>query len=199
MTRIEDGPSRPAAPAGEVHVWRVELVASGPSSPGALTATARRALRVILSRYLGEDPETIELALGEHGKPELAGSEPRIEFNLSHSGGLALIAVASHPVGIDVEWVGRERNFLALAERELDPDVVAALSAASPDERAAIFYAAWTRHEARLKCHGGGLSGPRPAEPIAITNLAVGAEHAAALAAPGKTPPASRLYRLDLR
>lgn len=180
-----------------VDVWRFEL--GDDAATGSPRASARRALRTVLSRYLDEDPETIELVRGEHGKPELA-RPATLEFNLSHSHGLALIAVADgHPVGVDVEWVGRERNFLALAERELDSDVVAALRAGSSDQRAAIFYAAWTRHEARLKCHGGGLSGPRPAEPIAVTNLAVGAEHAAALAAPGGTPPALRLYRLDLR
>jgi 4'-phosphopantetheinyl transferase len=177
-----------------VDVWRVEL------GGGAARAAARQALRAVLGRYLGQDPEAIELVPGEHGKPALADPAAQLEFNLSHSGDLALVAVASgHPVGVDVERTDRERDFAALAARELDAGVVAALRAAPAEERAAIFYAAWTRHEARLKCLGGGLGGPPPTEPIAVADLAVGDAHAAALAVPGEVPPRFRFYRLDLR
>lgn len=180
-----------------VDVWRVEL--GGDAATGSPRASARRALRIVLSRYLDKDPETIELVRGEHGKPELSGAAA-LEFNLSHSHGLALVAVASgHPVGVDVEWVGRQRDFLALAARELGEEVVAALRAARAEERGAIFYAAWARHEARAKCHGGGIGGPPPPGPVAVTDLAVGDAYAAALAAPGKTAPAPRLYRFEPR
>jgi 4'-phosphopantetheinyl transferase len=182
---IEDGPLRPPAPIAEVHVW---LAASG------------EALPVVLSRYLDEAPETIELVSGEHGKPALADSRSGLEFNLSHSGELTLIAVsATHPVGVDVESTGRRRDFVALARRELGADVVAVLEATAAERRGAIFYAAWARHEARAKCHGGGLGGPPPPGPVAVADLAVGEGYAAALAVPGEQPPAWRLYRLELR
>jgi len=198
--RLEDGPLRPAAPSGQVHVWRVELEDADGSPPASPRAAARRALRTILARYLDRHPEEVELARGEHGKPELAGPGPQLEFNLSHSGRLALVAVAGEwPVGVDVERLSRKRDFVALAERELGADVVAALRGAAPEERGAIFYAAWARHEARAKCHGGGLGGPPPPEPVAVTDLAVGEGYAAALAVPGTAPPAYRLYRLGQR
>jgi len=165
-----------------VHVW---LAASG------------AALRVVLSRYLDQSPEEIELVSGPHGKPALAAPHS-LEFNLSHSARLALIAVsAKHPVGVDVESTDRERDFVALARRELGTDVVAALERAAPADRGPLFYAAWARHEARSKCHGGGLGGPPPPGPVAVADLAVGEGYAAALAVPGERPPAWRLYRLE--
>lgn len=179
-----------------VDVWRVEL--DSEATAGSQRASARRALRAVLGHCLGQDPAEIELTTAAHGKPELADPAAGIEFNLSHSGGLALVAVsASHPVGVDVERVARERNFVALAKRELGSEVVAALEAAPAKERAAIFYAAWARHEARLKCFGGGLGGPPPSEPVTVTDLAVGDGYAAALAVPTGAPAAVRLYRLD--
>lgn len=196
-----EGPSRPARPAaGEVHVWVADLDAGGETAPAARLAAARRGLREVLSRYLGEDPDAIELAHREHGKPALADPRARLDFNLSHSGGLALVAIAGEgPVGVDVERVGRRRDFVRLAAREFGGEAAAELEAAAPERRAATFYAAWTRHEARLKCHGGGLGGPPPSGPIAVTDLDVGNGYAAAVAVPGDAPAAVRLYRLDLR
>ncbi len=162
-------------------------------------ATSRWALREVLSRYLDEDPAAIALGRGEHGKPELASEPARLEFNLSHSGELALVAVSrGRPVGVDVERIAPRRDLLALAQRSLDSDAIRTVRAAGEGQRAAAFYAAWTRHEARVKCGGGGFGGPPPTAPLAVTQLDVGAGYAAATAVPGETAPAHRLYRLDL-
>jgi 4'-phosphopantetheinyl transferase len=170
-------PNPPAAPhRGEVHVWRVEL----PSTDGR--AAARRALREILGAYLGEDPESIALTAGENGKPELAASP--LSFNLSHSGGLALIAVAAGgtAVGVDVERLRPRHDLPRLAVRWL-PEADAATVARAPDgEREAAFYAAWTRHEARTKCTGAGLSGPPPGPEVKALGLEIDPGYAAALA-----------------
>lgn len=44
---------------------------------------------------------------GEHGKPYLADKDG-VFFNISHSGSVAVCAVSSHPVGVDVE---EQRHF----------------------------------------------------------------------------------------
>jgi hypothetical protein len=93
------------------------------------------------------------------GKPRLPGTG-EIRFNLSHSGGLALVAVTwGCEIGVDVETEEPGRDLVALAKRALPPESAAAVREAPPSERSACFYAAWTRHEARLKCLGLGLAG----------------------------------------
>src|SRR3954468_21035567 len=65
-------------------------------------SNARSALRSILAERLDCDPLEIQFALGPHGKPAVAN----LEFNLSHSGGWAMIAVTrTVPVGIDIEQI----------------------------------------------------------------------------------------------
>lgn len=134
---------------------------------------SRWALRRVLESYLQEPAAEIELEVGEQGKPRLRNSG-EIEFNLSHSNGLALVAVAEgRAVGVDVEMIEPDRDFVALAERGLPAEDAAAVRAATESEGPAVFYAAWARHEARFKC---GL------EVMAVEDLDVAPGYAAAVA-----------------
>jgi 4'-phosphopantetheinyl transferase len=147
---------------------------------------SRWALRRVLSTYLDRGPAEIEIEVGENGKPRLTGGGP--EFNLSHSDELALVAVSPEaPVGVDLERIEPARDLLALAERALGEEDVARIRAVPPAERAEVFYAAWVRHEARLKCLGAGLTGPAPEAPVAVRSLDVGPAYAAAVAVAGES------------
>jgi len=113
-------------------------------------------LRVILARYLGVAPWEVAIERAAGGKPRLAdGAGPR--FNLSHGGGMGLVAVcAGREVGVDVERV-REVAGLA-ADRCFSPFERASLKAVAPRLRLEAFYACWTRKEAFLKALGDGLA-----------------------------------------
>lgn len=128
-----------------VHIWRAHL--EGPSWP---------LLRRVLGYYLEGEPREDDLVVSEGGKPALRDGNG-LEFNLSHSRNLALVAVAERPVGIDVEAIRPGRDVERLAERFLDAAAAAEVREAAGDERERAFYRAWTRHEARLKCLGTGL------------------------------------------
>jgi 4'-phosphopantetheinyl transferase len=172
-------PRETAPAAGEVHIWRIEL----PEAEGR--PAARRALRAVLAAYLGDSPDAIALATAGNGKPELAEAPERLPFNLSRSRGLALVAVgpAGVAVGVDVELIRPRRDLERLAARWLASDDALAIAAASdPAEREALFYAAWTRHEARAKCSGAGLAGPPPGPEVVAWQLDSDADHAAAVA-----------------
>lgn len=169
---------RKSPAAGEVWIWRVEL--PGDDRRGA----ARGALAAILAAHLGGAAEA-ELSVGESGKPRLARGPERLSFNLSHSGGLALVAIAPGgvAVGVDVERLRARRDLVRLAERWLPTADAAGVAAASAGaEREAAFYAAWTRHEARVKCTGGGIAGPAPGPEVVARQLEIDAGYAAALA-----------------
>jgi 4'-phosphopantetheinyl transferase len=184
----ELGGSRAAAPppleGDAVHVWRVPLDDEArarelwPLLSGGERARAERfyrevhrrryvaahgALRVILATYVGIAPGELEFETGEHGKPALrrAASGAAIEFNLSHSHDLALVAVArARPVGVDLERWADDVEHLELAERFFSPrerDALRAL-AHEPALVAAGFFAAWTRKEAYLKATGHGIT-----------------------------------------
>ena len=122
-------------------------------------------LREILTLYVAEPAESLRFADGEHGKPSLirepGQSNVGVEFNLSHSDDIALVAVALHrPLGVDLERWSEETEYLALAERFFSPAERDALRALAGD-RASLtsgFFAAWTRKEAYLKATGEGIT-----------------------------------------
>lgn len=112
---------------------------------------ARAALRIVLAGYLGLHPSDVEFGSGPRGKPELSGSALR--FNLSHSGDLALIALAEDvEVGIDVERTSRRSRAV---ERTLTAGERASLNAAA--DRHLELLRIWCRKEAMAKAGGGGL------------------------------------------
>ncbi|HVV91296.1 MAG TPA: 4'-phosphopantetheinyl transferase superfamily protein [Solirubrobacterales bacterium] len=168
---------RKSPAAGEVHVWRVELPAE--DRRGA----ARRALAAILAAHLGGAAEA-ELGVDENGKPRLARAPGRLSFNLSHSGGLALVAIAPGgvEVGVDVERLRPRRDPVRLAARWLPAADAAAVASAPEAEREWVFHAAWTRHEARVKCAGTGLAGRAPGREVVAWQLPIDAGYAAAVA-----------------
>jgi 4'-phosphopantetheinyl transferase len=155
-------------------------------------ARGRAALRHLLAGYLGRGPGAIEFESGERGKPSAVAAEG-IEFNLSHSGGLALFAFArENPVGVDVELAGRVHNPLAVAEREFDPTEAERLRTLPATELEPEFLRLWVRHEAALKCRGEGLGAPARDDELALVDLDVGPDAAAAAATERATEAVSR-------
>jgi 4'-phosphopantetheinyl transferase len=116
----------------------------------------RGTLREVLGRALRCGPSEVQFRYGPHGKPQVAGSAVR--FNISHSGALAVIALALAEVGVDVE-LPRVRRSDAIARRFYAPAEIERLFAqADPGLRADAFFRLWTCKEAFLKATGEGLS-----------------------------------------
>jgi 4'-phosphopantetheinyl transferase len=141
---------------------------------------ARSSLRLILSRYAGDDPARLVFRYGEHGKPALLPFT-EIEFNLSHAGDWAIIAVArSIPVGVDIERLRANVDMAALLRRLGETE----LPQSEPE-----LYQAWTRREARTKAEGGPLFA-RPADDTRAIDIAAPAGYAASVALAGYEPVA---------
>jgi 4'-phosphopantetheinyl transferase len=175
-------PLGPGLDRDEVHAWRIEL-----DQPDAvverLSATldpdelrradrfyssthrarfivGRGSLRAILSRYLGIEPVAVAFRYGDRGKPELEGAEP-LRFNLAHSGGLAVLAVATgRTVGVDVEQVRPMQDFERIVERFFSPAERSAFFALPEGRRAEAFFRGWTCKEAYMKATGEGFALP---------------------------------------
>jgi 4'-phosphopantetheinyl transferase len=132
---------------------------------------ARASLRRLLAERLRVDPRAVEFVETTYGKPTLApqhGSAD-VEFNVSHSGILALYAFTSgRAVGIDVEQIRQVPDADDLAERFFSPTETAALRVLPLDRRSLAFLACWTRKEAFIKALGLGLSCPLDAFDVTI-------------------------------
>jgi 4'-phosphopantetheinyl transferase len=133
---------------------------------------AHGALRSILAMYLGVDAAVIDFDSGPAGKPKLTRNFAinDIEFNLSHSGEVALIAVTrGEEIGVDVERIREDFAFKPIAQRFFTADEVAALQDLPVDLQREAFYKCWTSKEALLKAKGTGLSGALDEVQIVLT------------------------------
>ena len=118
----------------------------------------RASLRHLLGQQLGLPPAAVPLRLSPLGKPELAGSAGpnNVHFNVAHSGEWVLLALAAHPVGIDVEEQNPTLDFADVAAHRFGPAERQRLAQSA--QPVATFYQLWTQLEARAKAAGLGLS-----------------------------------------
>ena len=115
--------------------------------------TGRAALRRTLAALRNSPAASLALATGPNGKPYLPGGP---EFNLSHSGAVALFVVAGFPVGIDVEeYRPLEHGLAALVFTTAERAYLAGLS---KTERDKAVVRGWTRKEAVIKAQGGSIA-----------------------------------------
>jgi 4'-phosphopantetheinyl transferase len=210
----------PALPDGAVHVWRLHvrdgagdlnslrrLLSAEEVNRAARFAferdrcrfiTVHGVLRRILAGYTGSSPESLCFASNSFGKPHLldrGAAAPRVNFNLSDAGDLALYAIArGAEVGVDVEKV-RPIEHLEIAERFFSSREAEALSGLPPDRQLPAFYTCWTRKEAYIKGRGAGLRIPLGEFSVPLSaDLEAGKVHSAA----GEPECAKwRLYGLD--
>lgn len=127
---------------------------------------AHCATRRILALELRVDPQYLEFDETDAGKPFLARPAQGLEFNLSHSGGHGLVAVAKdRPVGVDIEVRRPLSDVLALTHQIASPSEAQVFKQVSTQEVHSIFFDLWTRKEAVLKAAGRGfLVDPRQVE-----------------------------------
>ena len=149
-----------ALPPDAVHVWTLP-VPPGPEDEGLdlldtgetarwhrfrrpetrrLFAVAHALVRTALSRYAAVDPRDWRFTAGEHGRPDLAGPQTGLSFNLTHTDGLAACAIARGlAVGIDAERRGRRLDLDGMARVAFAEPERAQFAAAAPERRGDVF------------------------------------------------------------
>jgi 4'-phosphopantetheinyl transferase len=124
---------------------------------------ARGTLRVLLGSYLNIPPGQLLFTYSEYGRPSLVNDSPvrDVDFNISHSSGVALLAFArGRKIGIDVEYVRRDFGTSEIAEHFFSTAERAVLRDLPQEQRHEAFFRCWTRKEAYIKALGEGLSHP---------------------------------------
>lgn len=169
-----------------VDVWRVRLASTDQDQSTLSTDECERAscfhfdkdrnrfiiahssLRDILARYLHCEPQQLSFSTNRYGKPFLPDHD--IEFNLSHSGDYALIAVTrGRSVGVDVEQIRADVEIESLASRYFSQREISELMSLPVEQRTIGFFSCWTRKEAYIKAHGLGLSLPLDSFDVSLT------------------------------
>jgi 4'-phosphopantetheinyl transferase len=203
-------------PADEVQLWRVDLDAIRTEQPrwrellstdeAARAArfhfphdrerfTASRALlRTILAAYLATDPKRLNFSYSKKEKPFLGRENPAndVRFNVSHSGGIALLAFTrQHEIGVDVEKVRRDFDVEAIARRFFSPHEQEQLAAIPNEQKFEAFFRCWTRKESYIKATGEGLS-----LPLRQFDVSIAAEDHDALLSTRPDPAEAALWSL---
>jgi 4'-phosphopantetheinyl transferase len=122
----------------------------------ARCSAARGSLRIVLSKYVSAQPQSLPIAAEASGKPYLASSD--IHFNVSHSDDLAVIAVSRGlRIGVDIEHIREIRDMDAMLDAFFSRDEQAFLLSRTGEERTRLFFLLWTRREAAAKAVGLGI------------------------------------------
>lgn len=175
--------TEPLPDACEIHIWDVRLAVSTAvldwlwlslSEDEQVRArrfhfprdrdrsvVARGALRVLLGRYLDQDPAALRFTYNKYGKPELqeGAAASGLRFNVSHAGERGLYAVTRNSeIGVDIERMRPDFATQPIAERFFSSREVTALGRLPEHLRPEAFFRCWTRKEAFIKARGEGIS-----------------------------------------
>lgn len=122
---------------------------------------AHALLRAILGRAAGVAPNELVFRYGRRGKPELANPSQDLQFNMSHSRDMVLVAVAhGRRVGVDIEHIDEPGDVRRITARFLSPRDRDAIEQLPPERQRDAFLRCWTRKEAYMKARGDGISRP---------------------------------------
>lgn len=124
-------------------------------------SAVRWALRRLLSRYTGLAAAELQIGTGQHGKPELhtASGRSPVQFNVSHSGALGLIAVAADlPVGVDLELIRPLEHPGSFARTILSERERSRFESLAPAAQNDFLLRTWVAKESALKASGFGLA-----------------------------------------
>lgn len=175
--------NRPAsASSSNVDLWQVKLADwadLGASCASLLTAgeleqadafrfdngrerfiLGRGMMRAVLGRMIDAPPREVALHFSGQGKPHLTGDDA-VQFNLSHSGEMVMLAVThGGPIGVDIEAFRELPRRDQIAKGILGAGELSRYEELSDAERQTAFFTIWTRKEAIVKAVGRGLCFP---------------------------------------
>lgn len=119
----------------------------------------RMIMRNILAEYLQIPPEKIEFTYNSYGKPLLKNNKMNLQFNLSHSHGMGVLAISmGKNIGVDIEYENDGIDFRSVAQTQFSMAENRYFEQLNYTEKKEAFYRIWTMKEAFVKAVGKGLS-----------------------------------------
>ena len=169
-------------PIPRIRVWQVNIdlrtppcftpdcvlskdeIARGQNFKGVADANrflaTRAALRLLLSMTMNLHPKMVKLTQDTYGKL-LSADAQGVDFNVSHSGSQALIAISTNgPIGIDIEERRMDFNWETVASHLLTACESRYIDTLPSALAYNVFYDIWVAKEAFLKALGFGIMYP---------------------------------------
>ena len=156
LSLLDEGEHRRAGEIGSMDAWCEFVI-------------GRAFLRCILSSHTTWSPQSLRFATEAVGKPVLHGSSC-LHFNLSHSRGTVVVAVAPTRVGVDIEHIDQEIDHVAVGREVYSDAELECLRDLDGVQLSFRFHEIWTRKEAYLKATGLGFSANLRAISVAMSN-----------------------------
>lgn len=117
---------------------------------------AHGVLRIFGKHLLGAE---VQITVNEFGKPQFLNTP--IQFNLSHSGNIILLAFSlNSPVGVDVEQKRAMGDLDLIAANYFHQSEAQAINGLDEPLLSETFFSCWSKKEAVVKALGLGLSLP---------------------------------------
>lgn len=116
--------------------------------------TGEKLLETALFKEYGKTLAFEPRAKGEHGKPFFT-LQPKIHYNISHSGKYVVCVMADREVGIDIQE-HREAKYESILERLVPAEMVSKIMGS--ENMVKEFYDQWVLREAYIKWTGEGFS-----------------------------------------
>ncbi|MBX9581127.1 MAG: 4'-phosphopantetheinyl transferase superfamily protein, partial [Gemmataceae bacterium] len=124
-------------------------------SPRDQFVAGRGAARRVLGGCLGLPPHAVPIVYAANNKPVLA--DPVVHFNVTHTPGLGVVAVARRRVGVDAERVRPVPDPVGLVGRFFSAPEREAFGRLPAEARAAAFLRGWVCKEAVIKAAGASV------------------------------------------
>jgi 4'-phosphopantetheinyl transferase len=151
-------------------------------------------LRTLLGHATGIPPDELSFRREAGLKPVLEASLGRpFHFSLSRSEELVLIGLASRPLGVDIEWLGKIVDTEPVSDFVLSDREREAFRRLDPGDRQRVFLQCWTQKEAYLKAIGQGLY----VSPASV-EVSLGPDHAVGLKSIAGDLGAAACWYVDL-
>lgn len=113
---------------------------------------SKELLNLNLAKYLNTKKYTIRY--NDNGKPTTNG----INFSVSHSKNKVVqVFCFDSELGVDIEFIKQQRNFLKLSKRYFHTHEYKTLKALDNNTALILFYRLWTAKESVCKAQGGRL------------------------------------------
>lgn len=109
----------------------------------------RALIKKACAKLFKQSPEHIQIESNEKGALFLP-EHPTYFISLSHSDRYIILAIASYPIGIDIEKI-KNRPIDALMQHEFPTDKPTDWSHLTTHDKACLFYTLWTQKEAAFK------------------------------------------------